>query len=347
MSIRIAVIPGDGIGKEVVPVTVELLRRAVRDDAVPDFDEFPWGCDYYLANGEMMPADGLEILRRYDAVFLGAVGDPDRVPDHISTWDLLIRIRRGLGQTLNVRPARMLPSLPSPLRDPGPVDLLVIRENSEGEYSQVGGLFGEGADEQAIQIAIFTRQATETAMRFAFDQAITRRGAVVGATKSNGITHSMPFWDRVFREVADDYPDVEARLEHVDALAARFVTAPASLDVVVASNLFGDILTDLSSAIMGSIGVGPAANINPNGDQPSMFEPVHGSAPDIAGQGVANPTGQIWTAVMMLEHLRLGDAATRLMRALESALATGEVTADLGGELTTIEFASAVAQRLD
>lgn len=345
---RIAVIPGDGIGKEVVPVAVDLLRRATEGVAPGlEFVEFPWGCDYYLATGRMMPEDALETLRPFDAIFLGAIGDPARVADHVSLWGLLLAIRRGFHQSLNLRPARYLPGLPSPLRDATGLDVLVVRENSEGEYSRIGGLLGEGADEQAFQVSVFTRRAAERAMRFAFEAARRRRGHVTCATKSNAIEHTMPFWDRVFREVAAEYTDVETRLMHVDALAARLVTEPGSLDVIVASNLFGDILTDLSAALMGSIGVAPAANIDPEGGHPPMFEPVHGSAPDIAGQGIANPIGQAWTGVLLLEHLGLEEPAARLMAAIEGAVAAGEVTRDLGGRLSTIEAGQAIAARLN
>jgi tartrate dehydrogenase/decarboxylase/D-malate dehydrogenase len=344
---RIAVIPGDGIGREVVPPAVELLTAAIGGDGALEFATFDWGVDRYLATGSMMPDDGLATLRAFDAIFLGAVGDPKRVPDHVSLWGLLIRIRRGFEQSLNLRPARLLPGPPSPLREPGGFDILVVRENSEGEYSEVGGVHGIGEDESAYQVSVFTRRAVERAMRFAFEQARRRRGRLIGATKSNGIRHTMPFWDRIFRELAEKHPDIDAELQHVDALAARFVTAPQSIDVVVASNLFGDILTDLSAALMGSIGVAPSANINPAGSAPSMFEPVHGSAPDIAGQGIANPTGQIWSGVLMLEHLGFDAPARRLFGALEAAIAAGDVTRDLGGSLTTTEMATAVRDRLD
>jgi tartrate dehydrogenase/decarboxylase/D-malate dehydrogenase len=343
---RIAVIPGDGIGREVVPVAVDLIRAAVGAERTLEFKSFPWSCRHYLETGAMMPDDGLETLRTFDAIFLGAIGDPSIVPDHVSLWGLLIKIRRAFGQSLNIRPAHRLPGVKSPLGAPGDFDILVIRENSEGEYSQVGGVFGAGPDEQAMQVAIFTRRAIELAIRYAFAQARNRRRSVVGATKSNGITHTMPFWDRVFQEVAVEFPDVAWRLEHVDALAARFVTAPATLDVVVASNLFGDILSELSSAIMGSIGVAPSANVDPLGVGPSMFEPVHGSAPDIAGKGIANPTGQIWSGVMLLESIGLRAAAHRLMAALEATLEAGDVTADLGGTLGTRDMAAAVERRL-
>jgi tartrate dehydrogenase/decarboxylase/D-malate dehydrogenase len=344
---RIAVIPGDGIGKEVVPVAVDLLGRVTEGgDVRLEFTSFPWGCDHYLETGRMMPEDGLEQLAAFDAIFLGAIGDPARVPDHVSLWGLLLAIRRGFHQSLNLRPARYLDGLRSPLRDASALDLLVVRENSEGEYSRIGGLMGEGADEQAYQVSVFTRRASERAMRYAFDAARRRRRHVTAATKSNGIEHTMPFWDRVFRDVAADYGDVETRLIHIDALAARLVTHPGSVDVIVASNLFGDILTDLAAALMGSIGVAPAANIDPTGEHPSMFEPVHGSAPDIAGTGVANPIGQAWTGVLMLEHLLLPDAASRLMAAIEAAVAAGEVTRDLGGTLSTVEAGDAIAARL-
>ena len=345
--LRIAVIAGDGIGKEVVPVGVDLLRRATAGEQRGlEFVDFPWGCDYYLASGRMMPEDALDTLRAFDAIFLGAIGDPARVPDHVSLWGLLLAIRRGFHESLNLRPARYLPGLPSPLRDATGLDVLVVRENSEGEYSRIGGLLGDGADEQAFQVSVFTRRASERAMRYAFEAARGRRHHVTCATKSNAIEHTMPFWDRVFREVAADYPDVETRLIHIDALAARLVTAPASVDVIVASNLFGDILTDLSAALMGSIGVAPAANIDPDGANPPMFEPVHGSAPDIAGRGIANPIGQAWTGVLLLEHLGLADPAARLMAAIEGAVAAGDVTPDLGGRLSTVEAGEAIGARL-
>jgi tartrate dehydrogenase/decarboxylase/D-malate dehydrogenase len=344
---RIAVIAGDGIGKEVVPVGVDLLRRATFGEPRGlEFVDFPWGCDYYLTSGRMMPEDALETLRAFDAIFLGAIGDPARVPDHVSLWGLLLAIRRGFHESLNLRPARYLEGLPSPLRDATGLDVLVVRENSEGEYSRIGGLMGDGADEQAFQVNVFTRRASERAMRYAFEAARGRRRHVTCATKSNAIEHTMPFWDRIFREVAADYPDVETRLIHIDALAARLVTAPASVDVIVASNLFGDILTDLSAALMGSIGVAPAANIDPDGANPPMFEPVHGSAPDIAGRGIANPIGQAWTGVLLLAHLGLAEPAERLMAAIEGAVAAGDVTPDLGGRLSTTEAGEAIGARL-
>jgi tartrate dehydrogenase/decarboxylase/D-malate dehydrogenase len=309
-------------------------------------DELPWGCDFYLREGRMMPEDGLATLRACDAIFLGAVGDPARVPDHVSLWGLLLRIRRGLGQSLNVRPARYLEGMPCPLRDPGGFDLVVVRENSEGEYSQVGGTLSEGPAEQAFQVSVFSRVAVERAARFACHLAVGRRGRLTSATKSNGIFHTMPFWDRVVREVATEFPDVTLESVHLDALLVRLVRAPGSLDVIVASNLFGDLLTDLAGALMGSIGLAPAANINPDGTAPSMFEPVHGSAPDIAGRGIANPLGQAWTGVLMLEHLGLQAEADRLFDAIRDAIRAGDVTPDLGGNLTTAEVALRVRARL-
>ena len=274
------------------------------------------------------------------------MGDPARVPDHVSLWGLLIAIRRGLGQALNIRPARYLEGMPSPLRDPGGFDLVVVRENSEGEYSQIGGAIGEGPAEQALQVSVFSRVAVERAARFACRLAAGRRGRLTSATKSNGIFHTMPFWDRVVREVAAGFPGVALESVHLDALLARLVRAPRSLDVIVASNLFGDLLTDLAGALMGSIGLAPAANINPDGTAPSMFEPVHGSAPDIAGRGIANPLGQVWTGVLMLEHLGLQAEADRLFAAIRDVIRAGEVTPDMGGNLSTAEVADRVRARL-
>jgi tartrate dehydrogenase/decarboxylase/D-malate dehydrogenase len=347
-DVRIAVIPGDGIGREVVPVATDLLATVTQlgGHARLVREEFPWGSDFYLREGRMMPEDGLATLRPYDAIFLGAVGDPPRVPDHVSLWGLLIAIRRGLSQVLNIRPARFLEGSPGPLRDPGGFDLVVVRENSEGEYSQVGGTLGEGSAEQAFQVSVFSRVAVERAVRHGFGLARRRRGLLTSATKSNGIFHTMPFWDRVVRETALDYPLVHVESVHLDALLARLVRDPASLDVVVASNLFGDLLTDLASALMGSIGLAPSANLNVDGTGPSMFEPVHGSAPDIAGRGIANPAGQIWSGVLTLEHLGLQAEADELFAALLAVIRAGDVTPDMGGNLTTHEVASRIRARL-
>src|SRR5699024_2982930 len=294
-NFHISVIPGDGIGLEVTPEATRVL------DALADihggitftYKEYPWSCQYYLEHGVMMPEDGLAQLSESDAVFLGAVGDPALVPDHISLWGLLVKIRRGFEQAINVRPAKLMEGVPSPLANPNDFDFIVVRENSEGEYSEVGGRMHSGADEMAIQNAVFTRKATENAMKYAFELAKTRGNNVTSATKSNGIVHSMPFWDEIFKEVASDYENIETSSFHIDALCAYLVSKPETFDVIVASNLFGDIITDIGAAIMGSVGIAPAANINLNGKYPSMFEPVHGSSSDIVGKGIANPIGQI------------------------------------------------------
>jgi tartrate dehydrogenase/decarboxylase/D-malate dehydrogenase len=345
---EIAVVPGDGIGKEVVPAALEVLDTVaeVHGGISFTYESFPWSCDYYLEHGKMMPDDGLDILQGFEAIFLGAVGDPTRVPDHISLWGLLIKIRREFEQVINIRPAKYFRGLESPLLKPKDFDLLVVRENSEGEYSEIGGRIHKGEDELAIQSAIFSRKGTERAMRYAFELAQKRKGHVTSATKSNGIVHTMPFWDSVFKEVGRDYPDVQTTSTHIDALAAFFVTKPHIFDVVVASNLFGDILTDIGAAIMGSIGIAPAANINLNGKYPSMFEPVHGSAPDIQGQNIANPIGQIWTAKLMLEHLGQHEMAEQLLNVVEDVAHSGIKTPDIGGTSTTKEVTSEICKRL-
>jgi tartrate dehydrogenase/decarboxylase / D-malate dehydrogenase len=345
---EIAVIPGDGIGKEVVPLTLKVL------DAVADvhgglkfkYEEFPWSCEYYLKHGKMMPVDGMNSLKNFNAIFLGAIGDPQLVPDHISLWGLLIKIRREFEQSINIRPAKFFQGLKSPLVNPKDFDLIVVRENSEGEYSEVGGRIHHGDDEVAIQNAIFTRKGTERAMRYAFELALKRKGHVTSATKSNGIVHSMPFWDEVFHDVMADYPTIQTDSLHIDALASFFVTKPQIFDVIVASNLFGDILTDIGGAIMGSIGIAPAANINLNGKYPSMFEPVHGSAPDIYGKGIANPIGQIWTAKMMLDHFGEYELGQKLLDVVEEVTSNGIKTPDIGGKSSTIEVVNAICGRI-
>ncbi|MBO8162127.1 MAG: tartrate dehydrogenase [Brevibacillus sp.] len=345
---EIAVIPGDGIGKEVVPASLEVLNTIadVHGGIRFSFTQFPWNCDYYLEHGTMMPDDGLEILKHFEAVFLGAVGDPARVPDHVSLWGLLIKIRREFEQVINIRPAKLIKGIASPLVNPNDFDLIVVRENSEGEYSEIGGRIHRDADEIVVQNAVFTRKATERAIRFAFELAKKRRKHVTSATKSNGIVHTMPFWDQVFQEVAGDYPDIATASYHIDALSAFFVTSPQRFDVIVASNLFGDILTDLGAAIMGSIGIAPAANINLNGKYPSMFEPVHGSAPDIYGRGIANPIGQIWTAKMMLDHFGQDELGALLLDVVEEVTNDGIKTPDVGGTATTIEVTKEICRRL-
>jgi tartrate dehydrogenase/decarboxylase/D-malate dehydrogenase len=344
----IAVIPGDGIGKEVVPAALRCLEAVaeVHGGLKWNFTEFPWSCEHYLQHGTMMPADGIDTLKGFDQIFLGAVGMPDLVPDHISLWQLLIRIRRECGQSINVRPAKLLNGLRSPLREPAPFDLIVVRENSEGEYSQMGGTIHDGPDETAIQTGVFTRRQTGRAMKYAFELAASRRGKVTSATKSNGIVHSMPFWDRVFGEIGTAYPGIAQNSVHIDALCAFFVMKPQEFDVIVASNLFGDILTDLGGAIMGSIGIAPAANLNVDRTAPSMFEPVHGSAPDIAGQGIANPLGQIWTAKMMLDFMGYDEMGGLLLQAIEETLVAGITTRDLGGTASTADVTEAVIAHL-
>lgn len=344
---RIAVIPGDGIGREVMPVALDVLRAATRDEIELAFVEFPWSCDFYLETGAMMPHDGLETLRTFDAIFLGAVGDPARVPDSTSLWGLLLRIRQGLDLAVNVRPARFLAGMPSPLRDPAGFDVVVVRENTEGEYSDIGGRIHRGDREVAIQVNVFTRVGTTAVVRYALELARSRGSRLTSATKSNGIMHAMPFWDEVVRDVAADYPDVTVESMHLDALLARLVREPARFDVIVGSNLFGDLLTDLSAALMGSIGIAPSANIDPTGTNPSLFEPVHGSAPDIAGRGIANPIGQVWTGALMLRHLGFTAAAERIETAIAGAIEAGDLTLDMGGSLSTTEVGERLVARLE
>src|SRR6266705_3909905 len=345
---RIAVIPGDGIGKEVVPEGQRVLEAAGRKYGVQfEWDEHPWSCEYFSRNGRMMPEDGLSRIRQFEAIYLGAVGFPG-VPDHVSLWGLLIPIRRGFRQYINLRPVRLLQGARSPLagRAPGDIDMVIVRENNEGEYSGIGGRLYRGtADELAVQVAMFTRRGCDRVMRYAFELAMTRaKRHVTSATKSNGIIHSMPYWDERFAAMAKQYPGVNTARYHIDILAAHFVQHPDWFDVVVASNLFGDILSDLGPAIAGSIGLAPGGNINPEKEYPSMFEPVHGSAPDIAGKGIANPIAQIWTGAMMIEHLGHADAARAVVAAIERVVEDGTVlTRDLGGKATTAEVGRAVA----
>ena len=344
---RIAVIAGDGIGPEVVPAAIRCVDAvAARNGFACEWVELPWGSGHFRETGRMMPEDGLAQLAGHDAILLGAVGAPD-IPDTVTLWGLLIPIRRGFDQFVNLRPVRLLPGVASPLRVGGAIDMVIVRENAEGEYSEVGGrVYRETPEEFAIQEAIFTRRGVERIARYAFELAATRRGRVVSATKSNGIVHTMPFWDEVVGSCHADHGSCE--LEHVliDALAARLVLAPGSIDVVVASNLFGDILSDLAAAVAGSIGVAPSGNIDPQRRHPSMFEPVHGSAPDIAGHGVANPVGQMWAAAMMLDHLGEALAARSLTEGFERALARGVATPDLGGSADTETFTRAVLDEL-
>jgi tartrate dehydrogenase/decarboxylase/D-malate dehydrogenase len=349
--LQIASIPGDGIGKETVPAGRRVLETAceVHGGLRLEYLDLPWSCEYYLKHGQMMPENGLEILRSCDAVYLGAVGFPG-VPDHVSLWGLLLPIRRGFRQYVNLRPVKLLPGVQTPLanRRPGDIDFVVVRENNEGEYSNMGGRIYSGTPhEVVVQNTVFTRYGVERILRYAFQLAReTGRNKVTSATKSNGISYTMPFWDEVFAEIAREYPEIETDQFHIDALCARFVTHPQQFEVVVGSNLFGDILTDLGPAIAGSIGIAPSANINPEKDFPSMFEPVHGSAPDIAGKGVANPMGQIWCGAMMLEHLGFSECGELVMRALTETLAAGIATADIGGRANTREVTDAVCNKL-
>ena len=347
---RVAVIPGDGIGVEVTHEACRVVDAvARRHDFEVEWTAYDWSCERYLSTGQMMPEDGLDQLRPYDAILLGAVGYPG-VPDHVSLWGLLIPIRRAFEQYVNLRPVRLLPGVTSPLAGRGARDvaMTVVRENSEGEYSQIDGRQGIGEHEMAIQTAVFTRRGVERVMRYAFELARQQGQPLCSATKSNGIIHSMPFWDEVFADVARDYPDVAAEQCHADALAARMVLQPDRVGIIVASNLFGDLLSDLSAAIAGGLGVAPAANLNPERRYPSMFEAVHGSAPDIAGRGIANPVAQILTAAMMLEHLGEVDAAAGVQRAVDTALSDPESrTPDLGGPATTTQCADAIIAALD
>lgn len=346
--IDLSVIPGDGVGKEVVPAALKILDTLAEVHGGVKFSHqtHPWSCEYYLEHGEMMPKDGLKQLEQTDAIYLGAVGNPKLVADHISLWGLLIKIRREFEQVINIRPAKYIPGVKSPLAEPNDFDFIVVRENSEGEYSEAGGRIHSGSDEIAIQNAVFTRKATERTIRYAFDLAQKRRGKVTSATKSNGIVHSMPFWDGVFKEVSQEFPNIKTESNHIDALCAFLVSRAHQFDVIVASNLFGDILTDLGAAIMGSIGIAPAGNINITGKYPSMFEPVHGSAPDIMGMGIANPIGQLWTAKMMLDHLGYEDLGTLLYRAIEESIAEGVKTRDIGGTSNTEEVISHINSKI-
>ena len=346
---RIAVLPGDGIGKEVVPEGIRVLESVGHRFYIQfRWETFTWGCETFTQTGRMMPEDGIDQLRECDAIFLGAVGFPT-VPDHISLWGLLIPIRRQMQQYVNLRPVRMLKGMVSPLQGRGPadIDFLVVRENNEGEYSEIGGRLYSGTDqEMVVQETVFTKKGVDRVLRYAFELARTRKAKhVTSATKSNGIIHTMPFWDERFAAIAREYPDVRSDQYHIDILTAHFVLHPDWFDVVVGSNLFGDILSDLGPAIAGTIGIAPSANINPTGEYPSMFEPVHGSAPDIAGKGIANPIGQIWSGALMLDHLGHPEAAAAVEGAIETVLENTSLrTPDMGGKATTMELGAAIAE---
>jgi len=351
MRYEIALIPGDGIGQEVVPEGARVLERLAVDHGFETaFSHFPFSCRFYLQHHMMMPPEALDELAGFDAILLGAVGDP-RVPDHVSLWELLLPIRREFQQYVNLRPVRLLPGIRSPLsgRKPEEINFLIVRENNEGEYSKIGGRLYEGTDrEMVVQESVFTRTGVDRILRFAFELARSRpRAHLTSATKSNGIVHTMPFWDERLRAVSADYPDVSFDQYHIDILTAHFVQHPDWFDVVVASNLFGDILSDLGPAVAGGIGIAPSANLNPEKSFPSMFEPVHGSAPDIAGKGVANPIATLWSVVMMLEFLGEKEAGARLMAAIETVTAENRfLTPDLGGSATTGECTTAVLAAL-
>ena len=346
--VKVAVIGGDGIGPEVVGAGIRVLEAAAEDDPALDleFTGFPWGCEYYLEHGRMMPEDALETLARFDVIYLGAVGWPS-VPDHVSLWGLLLPIRRGFDQYVNLRPTRLLRGVESPLSEPGTLDITVVRENTEGEYSDSGGRIYAGTPHEiAVQERVFTRRGVERIVRYGYEEARRRHGLLVGATKSNGISITMPFFDEIFREVGEEYQDVEASLMHADALAARLVLDPERFDVVVGSNLLGDILSEVTAAISGAIGIAPSANLNPEGEYPSLFEPIHGSAPDIAGRHEANPSGAIWAGALLLEHAGYPDTGGRILHALEDTLASGVKTRDLGGSANTEDVTEVVTERL-
>ena len=348
---RVATIAGDGIGKEVIPVGLAVIEAATKSTGITiELTELPWGCDYYLRHGRMMDEDGFARAATFDAIYLGAIGSP-AVPDHIAVWDLLLPLRQRFQQYVNLRPMRLLPGLTSPLanRTSADIDMVCVRENSEGEYSGLGGRIHVGTPyEAAEQTGLFTRHGIERILRYGFDIASRRpRKMIASATKSNALRHAMVLWDEVAEIVRKDYPQVEYRKYHVDAIAARMVTHPASLDVIVCSNLFGDILTDIGSAISGSLGIAPGANINPERTFPSMFEPIHGSAPDIMGKGIANPIGAIWAGAMMLDHLGHRDVHDRMLGAVERVIASGHFrTPDLGGTSTTRELANAIVSEI-
>jgi tartrate dehydrogenase/decarboxylase/D-malate dehydrogenase len=351
---RIAVIPGDGIGKEVMPEGLRVLDAAARKFAIElAFDHFDWSCDYYDKIGGWMPKDWKDQIGGHECLYFGASGWPDRVPDHVSLWDSLIKFRREFDQYVNMRPARVMPGIRSPLADrkPGDIDMFIIRENTEGEYSAIGGRAFEGTEREVVmQQATFTRKGTDRILKFAFELAMKRpKKHLTSATKSNGISITMPYWDERVVEMAKHYPQVRVDKFHIDILTAHFVQRPDYFDVVVASNLFGDILSDLGPACCGTIGIAPSANVNADRIFPSLFEPVHGSAPDIAGRGVANPIGAIWSAAMMLDHLGYAEAGAHIVKTIEKALdpsSGAPRTPDIGGKATTADLGKAIAQAL-
>ncbi len=346
---RIAVVPGDGIGKETVPEALKVLDAASRRFGFSlEYAHYDWSCDTYKKTGAMMPPDGMKFLAQSNSILLGAVGWPD-VPDHVSLWGLLIPIRRGFDQYVNLRPCKLMPGVRTPLADrtEADIDFFVVRENTEGEYSSVGGRMFEGTDREFVsQQSVLTRHGVDRILKYAFELARTRtKKHVTSATKSNGITFTMPYWDERFALMGKDYPDIRTDQYHIDILCAHFVQHPDWFDVVVGSNLFGDILSDLGPAVAGSIGIAPSANINPERKFPSMFEPVHGSAPDIAGRFICNPIGQVWSAALMLEHLGEADAGRTIVAAIEKLLReSGPKTRDMGGQAGTADVGNALAE---
>jgi tartrate dehydrogenase/decarboxylase/D-malate dehydrogenase len=347
---RIAVIPGDGIGREVMPEGVRVLEAAsARHGLRLQFQEFPWNCDWYRTHGRMCPDDAADILRKFDAIYFGAVGNPSIVPDHIAVWGLLINFRRWFDLYVNLRPVRLFQGLPCPLagRKPGDLDYYVVRENTEGEYSNVGGRMFEGTErEVVVQQSTFSRKGVDRIMRYSFELARKRKKHLTSCTKSNGITITMPYWDERFAEMKKQFPDVRTDQYHVDGLTIQMVLNPDRFDVIVASNLFGDILSDLGPATAGTIGIAPSGNINPTREYPSIFEPVHGSAPDIAGKKIANPIGQIWSGALMLEHLGHAAAAADIVSAIEKVVLEGPHTPDMKGKASTSDVGAAVAEAL-
>lgn len=355
---KIAAIAGDGIGNEVLPEGIQVVLAAARRFGIEvEFTTFDWAnCDYYLEHGKMMPDDWFDILKPFDAIYYGAVGWPDKVPDHISLWGSLLKFRREFDQYVNLRPVRLMPGVPCPLanRKPGDIDFYVVRENTEGEYSSVGGRMFEGTDREfVLQESVFTRQGVDRILKYAFELANTRpRKKLTAATKSNGIAVSMPYWDERVEEMSQSYPDITWDKQHIDILCARFVLQPDRFDVVVASNLFGDILSDLGPACAGTIGLAPSANLNPERNFPSLFEPVHGSAPDIYGKNIANPIAMIWSGAMMLDFLgqgdkRFTDAHDAILEAIEHVLEHGPRTPDIGGNAHTQEIGAAIVAKLE
>jgi len=350
---KIANIPGDGIGNEVVPEGLRVLDAVGKKYGIEyDYSDYDWSCERYAKVGSMMPDDGIDRLRDKDAIFLGACGFPN-VPDHISLWGLLIPIRREFQQYVNLRPVRLLPGITAPVHgyEPGDIDFYVVRENCEGEYSSMGGRIYEGLPNEAvIQESVFTRMGVDRILKYAFELGMKREGKhVTSATKSNGIIYTMPYWDERFAAMSEQYPDIKTDQFHIDILTAHFVQHPDWFDVVVGSNLFGDILSDLGPGVTGTIAVAPSANINPERDHPSMFEPVHGSAPDIAGQGIANPIGQIWSASMMLDHLGQPEAGAAVVKAIETVLSESgaPLTPDMGGKANTQDLGKAIADAVE